>query len=107
MTFGLMQKSFLADQQVRLQAHVMQHMAEGVILVSPETGRIIYTNPRFDSLLGYAPGQLPGHPAEVLHTGSDAERQALVRTADAWRVARGVEKSLCRWPGNLARREGV
>ncbi len=93
-----MLQSFPAEQQMRLQSHVTQHMTEGVLIVSPVTGRILYTNARLDRLLGYPPGQLPGQQVAVLRTGSDTERQALADAIAAALQSRGE------WRGALKRR---
>jgi two-component system sensor histidine kinase UhpB len=89
----------VAREQMNLHAHLMRNMAEGVVLVSADSGNILYTNLRLNSMLGYAPGQLLGQPLSVVNGGSDAEAQALahsimaaLRTHREWR---GELKNRC------------
>jgi PAS domain S-box-containing protein len=54
-----------------LQAQVMQDMAEGVLLVCARTGTVLYANPRFEQILGYASGGLAGLPVSDLNARSE------------------------------------
>lgn len=47
-------------------AEILNRMKEGVSLVEGPGGRILYTNPAFDRLFGYTPGELPGRPLSYL-----------------------------------------
>ena len=42
-------------------------MAEGVVMVRAEDGRILYANPKFEQIFGYQPGELDGRPVSDLH----------------------------------------
>jgi len=42
-------------------------MAEGVMMVRAEDGVILYANPKFEQIFGYAPGELDGRPVTDLH----------------------------------------
>jgi PAS domain S-box-containing protein len=67
------------DQSLRLQAQVITTMAEGVILIHAETGRIVEANPRFEQMLGYASGGLLGLHIAAINASSDQDPQAVVR----------------------------
>jgi PAS domain S-box-containing protein len=56
--------------QLHLQAQIMNNMAEGVVLVGADTGRIVYANPRYERMLGYEAGKLVGLPAFALNAKS-------------------------------------
>lgn len=45
---------------LQIQSHIVENMAEGVMMSGMEDGRIIYANPRFERMLGYEPGELAG-----------------------------------------------
>lgn len=69
--------------QTRLHLHsqITQHMGEGVSLILAD-GTIIFTNPQFDRLFGYAPGALVGRNVAILNasgkkTPSGADRGIL------------------------------
>lgn len=62
----------ITDKKVRqctleLHSQIFENMVEGVMMVSAETARIVYANHRFESLLGYAPGQLVGKPIATIN----------------------------------------
>ena len=48
------------ESVLSLHSIIVAKMAEGVVLVRTADGRIVYTNPRFDQMLGYAAGELAG-----------------------------------------------
>ena len=50
-----------AQEQIQMQARVLESMAEAVLLVD-EAGTIVLTNPALDAMLGYEQGRLPGQP---------------------------------------------
>jgi len=68
------------DQQMRLQSQVLTTIAEGVMLIDAQSATILYSNPRMEALLGYAPGGLLGQPISSINA-----RQTLdpVATAQA------------------------
>jgi PAS domain S-box-containing protein len=67
------------EQQLQLQAQVITTMAEGVILIHAETGRIVEANPRFEQMLGYASGGLLGLHIAAINASSDQDPQAVAR----------------------------
>jgi two-component system sensor histidine kinase UhpB len=84
---------------MRLQTEVMKNMAEGVLMVSAESGAIVYANPRLEQMLGYAAGQLLGQPVSHINARSAGDP---VATANAIRLAlhqhgewRGELKNRC------------
>ncbi len=46
---------------------VLANLAEGVHLTRTRDGIIVYTNSRFDSMLGYGPGELIGRSVAMLN----------------------------------------
>jgi PAS domain S-box-containing protein len=68
------------EQQMRLQTQVMKNMAEGVLMVSADTAAIVYANPRFEQMLGYAGGQLVGLPVSAINASSEHDPVALANT---------------------------
>lgn len=95
----LLDTSLQHEQQIRLQAQVMRNMAEGVVLVSAGTCTILYANPRFEHMLGYAAGQLAGLPVSRINARSDQDPVAVadgiiaeLRQHGEWR---GEVKNLC------------
>jgi PAS domain S-box-containing protein len=65
------------ESLLSLHAILVDKMAEGLVLVRAADDHIVYTNPRFDRMLGYRTGELIGQPIAVVNhedgTGSAAE----------------------------------
>jgi PAS domain S-box-containing protein len=59
-----------AEQELRLSAEVMKNMSEGVCLLSSD-GLIVLTNPRFDEIFGYEPGELIGKHTAILNAEAE------------------------------------
>ncbi|MCV2362171.1 diguanylate cyclase [Paucibacter sp. DJ1R-11] len=58
------------EDELRVSGAVLQNMQGGVCLVQVETGQIVFTNPKFDALFGYAEGELLGRAVSVLNAPS-------------------------------------
>jgi PAS domain S-box-containing protein len=57
----------LLYEQLRLQGTIATHLSEGVYLIRAEDGVIVYTNPRFEEMFGYAPGELIGKHVSLVN----------------------------------------
>ncbi len=55
------------DNELRLHSVVMDNVAEGIVLVKVGDSRIVYTNPKFDSMFGYDSGELIGQHVSVVN----------------------------------------
>ncbi|MFQ5734396.1 MAG: PAS domain-containing protein, partial [Planctomycetaceae bacterium] len=60
-----------AESELRLSAEIAQNMAEGVSLIRVSDETIVFTNPRFDVLFGYEPGELIGRHVSILNAAGD------------------------------------
>ncbi|MBD2099461.1 PAS domain S-box protein [Leptolyngbya sp. FACHB-261] len=56
-----------AEEVLRTQALVLEHMAEGVAIIDHIENTIYFTNPAFDAMFGYERGELLGKKAPVLN----------------------------------------
>ena len=56
-----------AQKTIELQSIIMNNMAGGVCLVKAADLTIVYTNPKFDQIFGYAEGELSGQPVGVIN----------------------------------------
>ncbi len=54
------------EQELKLSAEIMDNMAEGVILIRVADGEIVFTNPTYNAIFGYDPGELIGQHATIL-----------------------------------------
>lgn len=57
----------LDEDEVRLQARIVNQMDEAVYLAAFPSGEILYTNPGFDQMFGYEHDELIGQAASVLN----------------------------------------
>ena len=71
-------KRKLAEEALRLQGQITTNMAEGVNIVNLD-GTIFYTNPKFDQMFGYAPGELLGKHVSVLNAPADKDPDEIAR----------------------------
>jgi len=64
-------RSKRAEAALRLQSEITANMAEGVYLVRASDGVIVYANPRFEALFGYAHGELIGKHVSVVNAPTE------------------------------------
>ncbi|MEE9152259.1 MAG: DUF835 domain-containing protein [Thermoplasmata archaeon] len=60
-----------AEEKLRLNKQMLDHMAEGVTLIRSDNGIIIYTNPAFNKMFGYGPGEMVGKHVSVVNAPTD------------------------------------
>lgn len=77
---------------LRLHDAILNHMAEGFVLMRMDTGEIVYANHKFEQIFGYDPGELVGQHLSVLCSLSGSECDATVgmifntlRVSGEWR----------------------
>lgn len=74
-----------AEQMLELQAVITRNMAEGICLVRADNGVIVYTNPKFEQMFGYEPGELKGKHVSIVNYNSESvtaeEVNQAIRTA--------------------------
>lgn len=88
-----------ADDVLALQATVTELLAEGVSMTRVRDARILYVNPAFERLFGYAAGELIGQLPEVLN--------ATTPERSAEETARVIKESLHgtgQWSGEVHNR---
>ncbi len=56
-----------AEDELRVYSEILTRMADGVVLIRAKDGIIVYTNPRFESMFGYASGELIGRHVSTLN----------------------------------------
>jgi len=58
------------EDDIRLQARILEQMSEAVLLVNTASGNIVYNNAGAERMFGYDKGELIGQPMALLHDGS-------------------------------------
>ncbi len=66
---GMLEQIQQNDAALRLQSEIARNLEEGVALTRARDATIVYANPKFDRMFGYAPGELLGKPSSILDTG--------------------------------------
>jgi PAS domain S-box-containing protein len=66
------------ERERQLSGTILKNMSEGLCLVSPADGTIVYANPKFDRMLGYEPGELQGKPVAVVNEADNPEHAAAI-----------------------------
>jgi len=59
------------DSALRLHSEIMKNVAEGIYLIRLEDGIIVYTNPRFEKMFGYEPGEMIGKDVAIVNAPTD------------------------------------
>ncbi len=62
-----------AEEGMRLQSEIMKNMSEGVHLVRASDGIIAYTNPKFEQMFGYGPGEMVGQHVSIVNAPADED----------------------------------
>lgn len=57
--------------ELAFKASIVENMAEGVSLVRRSNYAIVYVNPTFEKIFGYAPGDLMGQHISILNAGTE------------------------------------
>lgn len=56
-----------AEAEQKLHSLILNTMTDGVYIIRTSDFKIVYTNPKFDELFGYGPGELIGQPVSVVN----------------------------------------
>ncbi len=56
-----------ALEELRLHSEIIGNMAEGIYLISVDDGTILYTNPRFEHMFAYGPGEMIGKHVSIVN----------------------------------------
>jgi PAS domain S-box-containing protein len=60
-----------AEEELRLQNLIFDNMAEGIYMVRTDDGEIVFANQRFESMFGYASGELIGKHVSVVNAPTE------------------------------------
>lgn len=79
------------DDVLRLDSEILANMLEGVHLARFDNSVIIYANPRFECMFGYAPGELIGKHVSIVNAPGEKSAEAVaneiiksLKQAGAW-----------------------
>lgn len=69
------------EEALRLQSQIVANMAEGVCFIRSSDATLVYTNPTFEAMFGYLPGELSHKPISMLNAPS-FEKSAQARSQE-------------------------
>ncbi|MDH5510738.1 MAG: PAS domain S-box protein, partial [Nitrospinota bacterium] len=77
----------IIEARLKTQAAIIENIAEGVMMVGADNGKIVHTNPNFDRMLGYIPGELVGKHVSTINapTGGKTPQQTAAELIGALR----------------------
>jgi len=84
-----------AEEALRLQSEMMKNMAEAVYLIRASDGVIVYTNPAFEKLFGYDPGEMDGKQVSIVNAPTDRSPEETAKEIIAALDSTGV------WSGEV------
>jgi PAS domain S-box-containing protein len=67
------------EVELKLQSEILYNVAEGVMMASTKDGLIVYTNPTFERMFGYGPGELLNRHVSILNA---SDEKSAIETAD-------------------------
>ena len=83
------------EEEIRLQSEIIENMSEGVNLIKLDDGTIVFTNPAFEEMFGYNPGEMIGKNIAVVNAPTD-------KTPEETREAiMGILKDTGEWHGEV------
>jgi len=62
-----------AEEELRLHSEITENIVEGVYLIGFEDVIIKYTNPKFEEIFGYGPGEMHGKHASIVNAPTDKD----------------------------------
>jgi PAS domain S-box-containing protein len=84
-----------AEQELRFHSEIMKNMEDGVILTRVSDAMIVYTNPKFEKLFGYGPGELIGRNITVVNAPTDKSPEKVAEEIQKCLREKGV------WQGDI------
>jgi PAS domain S-box-containing protein len=84
-----------SEDVLRLQAEIMRNMAEGVVLTRARDAVIVYTNPKFEEMFGYGPGELIGRNISEVNASAEKSPEEVAKDIQEFLKETGV------WQGEV------
>ncbi len=67
------------EEELRLQSEIIHRMSEGVFLCRMDNGVIVYTNPKFEEMFGYDPGEMIGEHVSIVNYPTEKSPEKTAR----------------------------
>ena len=83
------------EEELRLQSEIIENMSEGVYLIKLDDGTIVLTNPAFEEMFGYNPGEMIGKNVAIVNAPTDKTPEETRETI------MGILKDTGEWHGEV------
>ncbi len=60
-----------AEETLRFQAEIIATLSEAVYIIRASDGVIVYTNPKFEEMFGYEPGEMVGKNVSIVNAATE------------------------------------
>jgi PAS domain S-box-containing protein len=67
------------EDMLRFHSEILKNVSEGIILIRSSNGEIVYANPRFERMFGYARDELLGKHVSVINAPSNLSPEAIAK----------------------------
>ncbi len=74
---GLRQRSDNVDTELEINEEILKHVSEGVLLIQPDTGNIVFTTQSLNQMSGYDPTELIGQHVNKLIAYDDVTTETI------------------------------
>jgi len=69
-----------AEEMLRFHSNILNNLAEGIYLIRASDGVIVFTNPQFERMFGYEPGELLGKHVSIVNAPGESSSEAVATT---------------------------
>jgi len=84
-----------AEDLLHFHSEILLNLSEGVFLIRARDGEIVFANPQFERMFGYAPGELIGRPVSIVNAPGEESPEEV-----AARIIGELERA-GRWDGEV------
>ncbi|MEI7741928.1 MAG: PAS domain S-box protein [bacterium] len=83
------------EQELKLQSEIFRNIADGIYLIRIKDAKIVYTNPKFEKMFGYGPGEMIGRDVAIVNAPTKVKPEETVK------VIMGLAEKTGEWHGEV------
>ena len=76
---SLEEKHCAQESELHFYQEIIENIAEGVYLIRICDGAIVYTNPKFEQMFGYGPGEMINQHVSIVNAESDTSPEDIAK----------------------------
>lgn len=78
------------EDLLRFHSEILGNLSEGVFLVRPDNGVIVFTNPQFDRIMGYGPDELVGKHVSIINAPGEKDPETVANEINDALINKGM-----------------